>query len=289
MNYKILTESSCDLSQKRLHELDIEQATFEVSINGQPSVPSTQLSLKNFYDQLRNGATVKTSAVNIAAYSELFERQLKNGNDILHISFSSALSSSYGYAVAAARELMKKYTERRILCVDSPCGSLGQGLLAELCAKRKLCGEKIDDVYAFAEKIKTKIAHCFTVGNLQHLKRGGRISSTAAVVGGLLNIRPMLCADNEGKIAVFGKVRGNRAAIEGLAKTFFETNDPMYSDSPVFISHTDCINEARQLAQTVAEHSGRREIYINDMGALMGAHAGPDSLAIFYVSKERML
>ena len=284
-NFFITTESSCDLSRERLSKFNIKQIPFKVLLCDK-EYNSTTLSPARFFSALREGEQAKTSAINMEAYKEFFEEKLERG-DLLHITLSSGLSASYGCACMAAEELREKYPQRKIEIIDSLGGSLGQGLLAELCAKKRGRGYSISQTAAFAKKIAVKIAHQFTVSDLGHLKRGGRISGAVACVGTLLNIKPVLKASDEGKLVTAGKIRGKAAAIKHLCDEFIENADALYSDTPIFISHADCINDAQALKEQLKRVAKNREIYVNDIGALMGAHCGPDTLAIFYICKER--
>ncbi len=285
--FAIITESTCDLSENKIKELNIKTLSISVMTDDGKERPSAEIRPSEFYAFLRKGGMAKTAAVNTADYLQAFEGELMQGRDVLHLGFSSGLSASYNCACMAAEELRERYPNQKIYTVDTLSGSLGQGLLVYLCAKRRAQGQSIDEVRNFAQEIRLKIAHIFTVDDLGFLKRGGRVSSTVAVVGGLLNIKPMLCANNEGKLAVSGKVRGRAAALKQLAEQYAQTVDARYFDSPIFISHSDCIEDAKRLADMVSSRCGRREVYINDIGPGMGAHCGPDTLAIFYISKER--
>lgn len=287
MSFSIITESSCDLSKYRAEALSVKVLPFSVSVDGKEPMPETALDIKNFYADLRGGSTAKTSALNIAEYEESFEEELKKGKDVLHIGLSSGLSASFGCAVLAAEELSKKYPDRVIINIDSIGGSLGQGMLVQFCAMRRDAGESIQSVASFAESIKGKIVHRFTVGDLKFLKNGGRISPTVAVVGSMLNIKPILSATDVGKLSLSQKVRGRTAAIEKLFSDYKNGQDPDFSDAPVFISHGDCETDARALEKMIIEDDKTKNVYINDIGALMGAHAGPDTVAIFYVGRER--
>lgn len=284
-SFFITTESSCDLSPSRLASLDVKQIPFKVLIDDEEH-DSTTLPPKSFYSALRQGKSAKTSAINTEMYKEFFEECLKTG-DLLHISLSSGLSASYGCACMAAEELREKYPDRKLEIIDSLGGSLGQGLLAQLCAEKREAGCSLCETAAFGRKLAPQIAHEFTVSDLAHLKRGGRISGAVACVGTILNIKPVLKASNEGRLITAGKVRGAAASVKRLADGFFETADALYSDTPVFISHADCIDSARELAAMISGKAKNRQIYINDIGALMGAHCGPGTLAIFYICKER--
>ena len=287
MSFSIITESSCDLSTYRADALSIKVIPFSVSVDGEQPVAETKLNLKDFYGKMRNGSSAKTSALNIEEYEQSFEEELKKGNDVLHIGLSSGLSASFGCAVMAAEELSKKYPDRVIINVDSLGGSLGQGMLVQFCAMRRESGDSIEKVASFAEDIKKKIIHRFTVGDLHFLKRGGRISPTVAVVGSMLNIKPILCATNEGKLSLTQKVRGRAAAIEKLFSDYKSGQDKGFSDAPVFISHADSESDAKALEKMILEDDKNKTVYINDIGALMGAHAGPDTVAVFYLGKER--
>ena len=239
-----------------------------------------------FYDQLRAGKTATTSAVNVAQFSEAMEPCLQAGKDVLVLAFSSGLSTTYNSAAIAADDLREKYPERKIYVVDTLCASMGQGLLVYLTAKEREKGGSIEQVRDWAENHKMSIAHQFTVNDLFHLKRGGRVSAATAVVGSMLAIKPVLHVDNEGHLINIGKVRGRAASLKALVDAMEKSAiDP--ADQTIFISHGDCWDDANAVADMVKERFGVKEVIMNYVGPVIGAHAGPGVVALFYIGKER--
>ena len=214
------------------------------------------------------------------------EPQLQAGRDVLVLAFSSGLSATYNSSAVAAEELREKYPERKIYTVDTLCASLGQGLLVWLAAKERAKGKTIDEVRDWAVGHKLSICHQFTVGDLHFLKRGGRISSTTAFVGSMLQIKPVLHVDNDGKLMTVAKARGRRAALKALVDRMEQTAIDL-RDQTVFISHGDCLEDAQLVAQLVKDRFGVKDVYMNYVGPVIGAHAGPGVLALFYVGVER--
>ena len=186
----------------------------------------------------------------------------------------------------AADELREKYPDRKIYTVDTLCASLGQGLLVWMAAKERAAGKTIDEVRDWAVGHKMSICHQFTVDDLHFLKRGGRISSTTAFVGSMLQIKPVLHVDNDGKLMTVAKARGRRAALKALVDRMEQTAIDL-RDQTVFISHGDCLEDAQLVAQLVKDRFGVKDVYMNYVGPVIGAHAGPGVLALFYVGVER--
>ena len=202
------------------------------------------------------------------------------------LAFSSGLSATSNSSSVAADALREKYPDRKIYTVDTLCASLGQGLLVWMAAKERAAGKTIDEVRDWAVGHKMSICHQFTVDDLHFLKRGGRISSTTAFVGSMLQIKPVLHVDNDGKLMTVAKARGRRAALKALVDKMEQTAiDP--KDQTVFISHGDCLEDAQLVAQMVKDRFGVERVYMNYVGPVIGAHAGPGVLALFYVGVER--
>ena len=233
----------------------------------------------DFYNELRAGKPAKTTAANIDQFKAVMEPIVEAGNDILYIGFSTGLSGTYNAGRLAAEELCAKYPERRILCVDSLCASLGQGLFVDMIADKRDEGATIDEAAAYAEELRLSVAHWFTVDDLFYLHRGGRVSKTTAIVGSALGIKPVMHMDNEGHLVKVEIARGRKNSIKRLAE---KLRDSYTSIEKIYISHGDCIDDA----QLVKEFSPR-ETLINYVGPVIGAHSGPGTLALFFVAKER--
>lgn len=286
-SFTIITDSTCDLSASMTNELGIvvAQGGFVLE-NGEEHTDLT-IGKQEFYKYLREGGSAKTSAINSSVYEELFRAELEKGNDIVHLGFSSGLSATYNCARLAAEELAEEFPDNKIYIVDTLCASLGQGLLVYLCAQKKLAGATADEVYSYAEETKNRIVHRFTVNDLYFLKRGGRVSATTAFVGSLLNIKPMMHVDYDGKLAVVAKARGRKAAIDMMVERMAETADNITPDTPVFICHGDCLDEANAMAEMVKERFGIKQVFVEYLGAFIGAHAGPGTLALFFEGSDR--
>lgn len=288
-NYKIITDSSCDFSQDMAHLLDVEAVPLMVTIKGENYfnyLDGREISNEKYYSYLRKGITATTSAVNASSFIDFMEPILQNGQDILYIGFSSALSCTCSSAFMAAEELKKKYPDRKIIAVDSLCASLGQGLLIFLAAKQRAEGKTIDQVAEYVENIKLNICHWFTVDDLNHLKRGGRIPKATALLGTALQIKPVMHMNDEGKLENVSKARGRKASLRALVEKMEETAvDP--SNQTVFISHGDCFEDANFLANMVRERLRVKDIFINYVGPVIGTHSGPGTLALFFIGKHR--
>ena len=237
---------------------------------------------------MRTGSMPTTSQVNPQSARALFEPYLKDGKDILHIAFSSGLSGTFNSCRIAAEELKEEYPKRRILVIDSLSASLGQGLLVYLAQNKKEKGSDIDEVAEWVETHKKNIVHLFTVDDLDHLYRGGRVSRTTAVLGGMLNIKPILHVDDEGKLIPIGKVRGRKKSLLELAD-LMDRKIGSYAKScnTIFISHGDCREDAEFLAKKIKEKYKITTELINDVGAVIGAHSGPGTMALFFLGDVR--
>ena len=285
--YVIFTDSCADLTPKMYAELGLQTIHLEVVINGEPPVRDDQLNIKEVYEKLRAKQSATTSAINLDRFLQEFGAALEADDvDLLYLSFSSGLSSTYGAAVLALEELSEKYPDRKLYAVDTLCASMGQGLLVYLAAKLKETGADIDTVKYFVENNRLNLCHWFTVDDLFFLKRGGRVSAATAVVGTVLQIKPVLHVDNEGKLINVIKARGRRGAIETLVKKMKETILPNQNKT-VFISHGDCEEDANYLANRIREEFTIKDIRINFIGPVIGSHSGPGTLALFFLGIER--
>ena len=287
--FVLITDSSADLSQEMVQELGVTVLPLSFTIQGKTyrNYPDNrEMDLPLFYDMLRAGELATTSAVNVAEYTQAVEPILQEGKDVLILVFSSGLSSTYQASVLAAGELREKYPDRKIYTVDTLCASLGQGLLVYLAVQEQRKGRSIEEVRDWAESTKLNLCHQFTVDDLHFLKRGGRISATTAVVGSMLQIKPVLHVDNEGHLINIGKARGRQASLKALVDKMEKTVTEE-GRKTVFISHGDCRKDAVTVADMVRERFGTQDIRINYVGPVIGAHSGPGTLALFYLGTER--
>ena len=285
-NYQIITDSGCDLPQSLLDTLDVKAVPLYVNFRGAEQPDSVDEGIKELYAGLRGGEAATTSAVNPDRWAAMIEPSLAEGKDAVVIAFSSGLSTTYQSAVIAGRELMEKYPERKVHVVDSLCASLGQGLLVWYACKKRDEGLSAPELAQWLEEHKLNLCHWFTVDDLMYLKRGGRISAATAVLGTMLSIKPVLHMDDEGHLINVSKARGRKASIDALAKKFSEL-DGGFDNSTVFISHGDCEEEAKYLAEKVKAEYGVKEVVIGYVGAVIGSHSGPGTLAFFFLGKHR--
>ena len=239
-----------------------------------------------FYQRLRAGEVATTAAVNMNQYVEAIEPLLQAGRDVLVLAFSSGLSATFQSSKLAVEELSEKYPERKLYTVDTLCASLGQGLLVWYAAQERKKGRTIEEVRDWAEANKLSLCHQFTVDDLHFLKRGGRISATTAVVGSMLQIKPVLHVDDEGHLINIGKARGRQSSLKALVDKMEKTVTEAGKQT-VFISHGDCLEDAEAVAQMVRERFGTQDIRINYVGPVIGAHSGPGTLALFYLGTQR--
>ena len=284
--YKIITDSGCDLPKEMLSKLSVQAVPLIVNFRGEALEDSVDEGIKEIYAGLREGEAATTSAVNPDRWMEEMEGVLAEGQDVLVIAFSSGLSTTYQSAVIAAGELKEKYPDRKILVVDSLSASLGQGLLGWYACKKKDEGLSVEELATWVEENKLHLCHWFTVDDLMYLKRGGRISAATALVGTMLKIKPVLHMDDEGHLINMSKARGRKAAIDALAEKAVELG-ANYDNSTMFICHGDCIEDAQYLAGLVKEKCGAKEVFIGYTGAVIGSHSGPGTLALFFMGDHR--
>ncbi len=284
-----MTDSCCDLSAEMAAELGLEVLPLRMEMAGKEYrnfLDGREIGCREFYGRVRGGEMPVTSAVNVWEFDAAMRPILEAGEDILCICFSSALSTTYQSAVIAAKELGEAFPEREILVVDSLCASMGQGMLLWLCAREKEKGKSLREVWDFAEGAKANICHWFTVDDLNHLKRGGRVSAAAALFGTMLSVKPVLHVDDEGRLIPMEKCRGRKAALQALADHMEkDAVDP--EDYPVFISHGDCLKEAEALAEEIRRRLGVKEVFINYVGPVIGSHTGAGVMALFFVGRSR--
>ena len=283
--YRIFTDSSCDLTDEYIAKRSIISLPLSVTVGNKVMADSAQTS-KMLYQAMRQGVTVRTAGVNPDEFENAFEFSLKSGYDILYLGLSSALSSTFSAANIAKNALVKKYPGCRIAIVDSLCASLGIALLIDLLIDTLGEGASLEEAISYAEEMKLRICHLFTVDDLNHLKRGGRISPSSAFFGGMLGIKPLLRMDDEGRLTATGRVRGRRTAIISLADKLNDQIDDSI-DQQVYISEADCPEDAALLSGIIEEKYGYKTRLISPIGAAVGAHAGPGTLALFFIGRKR--
>lgn len=237
---------------------------------------------------MRNGEMPTTMASNPESIRKSFTQNIADGYDILHISFSSGLSSSYSNTAVTAKEMESEYPDSRIVVIDSLCASLGQGLLVYYACKKKEEGATLEETAAYVEALKLHICHQFTVDDLFHLHRGGRVSKATAILGTIANIKPVLHVDDEGHLINISKIRGRKRSLAALVDNMEKTiGDYKDKNQVVFISHGDCLEDAEYVKQLVEERFGIHEFLINYVGCTIGAHSGPGTVALFYLGETR--
>lgn len=286
-DYVIFVDSACDISCDLLNEWGVSYCSLSLAFSDDPKeYLDHEIPSKEFYDRMRSGAIPKTSAANMGKFYDAFSEIVKEGKDILYIGFSSGLSATCNFAREAAEEIMQEYEGSKITVVDSLCASAGYGMLVYLAVKKKKAGMAMGELATFVEGTKMSVTHWFTVDDLKYLKAGGRISATTALLGGMLNIKPVMKVDENGKLISVSKVRGRKAALKTIADIYAETAVDA-KDGIVFISHGDCLDDANMLADMLKENSGATVELITGVGPVIGSHSGPGTLALFFMVNER--
>lgn len=287
-DYIIMTDSCCDLPDALVRELDITVLPLSFNMEGKEyyNYPDNRdMDPHVFYDKVRAGVMGTTSAVSVGMFQAKMSSLVETtGKDILCIAFSSALSATYQSASIAAKDVEEAHPGTTVRVVDSRAASLGQGLLVYLAVQEQRRGRPLEDTARFVEERRDHLDHWFTVDDLGHLKRGGRVSAAAALFGTMLQMKPVLHVDNEGRLIPMDKVRGRRASIQALLERMEElVEDP----SLVFISHGDCPDEAEELGRAIkAKHPVQRMVY-NHVGPVIGNHTGAGVIALFFVGKHK--
>ena len=288
-DYVIMTDSSCDLPADLAKKMELVVLPLFVYVDDKKYtnyLDEREITFSEIYAKLRTRCPAKTSAVNMNDFMEPMEQLLKSGKDVLYIGFSSGLSGTYNAGAAAAQELADKYPERKIYAVDSLCASMGQGLLIYHAWQEKQKGKSIDEVRDFTEDTKLHLCHWFTIDDLMFLKRGGRVSGATAVVGSMLNIKPVMHVDNDGHLIKVSTARGRKASIKALADEA-EKRGVDLKNQVIFISHGDCVDDANYLADIMRTRFGVKDVLVNYVGPVIGAHSGPGTIALFFLGRER--
>ena len=285
-DYVIFTDSGCDVSPELLEQWGVPYVSMTFLFDGEEKeYTSSEMDLEQFYQRMREGGHAKTAAVNTAMFVQALEPLLQQGKDVLYVAFSSGLSTTVQSARMAIEQLAEQYPQNRVVMVDTLAASAGEGLMVYMAVQKKAQGASLDETAAYIKGLEDKHCIWFTVDDLTYLKRGGRVSPTVAFVGGLLGIKPVLKMDGEGHLIKHSTARGRTKAIEALADKYGELADN--DGSPIFISHAQCYDEAKQLADLIKARYGGEVTLITDIGPIIGAHAGPGTIALFFIGAHR--
>ena len=285
-DYIITVNSTVDTTREWLAERGVPYIPLKYTIDGQTYSDMEGLSSKEFFDKLREGKMSTTSQINPDEAREALEPYLKEGKDILHLSFSSGLSGTCNSMKIAAEELQEEYPERKIIVIDTLCACLGEALLLYYVLKQKENGATIEEAAKWAEENKLHICHDVTVDDLNHLHRGGRVSKATAVLGTMVKIKPIIHMDNEGKLQVIGKERGRKKSLHRIVDMAVEQSKGWENDI-IMITHGDCIEDAEYVAGLVREKMGIDNILIHNIGTVIGSHTGPGVVAVFCMGNAR--
>ena len=287
-DYIIATDSCCDFDENLIRELDLTVIPLSVHL-GQDhfrNYPGEMPESHVFYTRLSKGEPAQTSAPNVEAFKDAFRPFLEAGKDVLYLGFSSALSATYQNAAMAVEELREAFPDAVIRAVDTLCASMGQGLLVDLAVQEKRKGKSLEEVVSFVQETIPHLCHWFTVGDLSQLRRGGRLSAGKAIVGNLLNIKPVLHVDHEGRLVPMESAKGRKKSVEALVRHMEETAIAPETQR-IYISHGDCLGDAEVLAAAIQSKLGVASVTIGDVGPVIGAHSGLGTLALFFLGKER--
>ena len=287
--FRLLTDSTADLPASLVEELDLQvyPMAFVLEEKAYRDYPDgRELDIHAFYESLRHGKMSSSSQINQQQMVDWVSPFLENGEDVLYLAFSSGLSGTYQSARLAQEELRERFPDRTFTVVDSLCASMGEGLLAYYAAAMRQQGCTLKETAAWLEENKLKLCHWFTVDDLHHLKRGGRVSPATAVVGTMLNIKPVLHVDDDGHLIPMEKVRGRRQSLEALVRHMKETIENP-EEQMIFISHGDCPQDAEYVAGRIRETMTVRDIRIHTIGPVIGTHSGPGTVAVFFLGSHR--
>lgn len=289
ISFGIVTDSSANLTDEMIDKYGIDIISLSYRIGEeecQSYVKGEKTDLKQFYEKLRQGEVAETSLINMRDCENAFESVLQEGKDLLYIGFSSALSGTYNAASIVADNMREIYPQRKIYAIDSLAASMGQGLLVYHAVEQRLAGRSIDEVKDWLLENRLRLCHWFTVDDLMYLKRGGRVSVSAAVIGTVLSVKPVMHVDDEGKLVPVRNVRGRKkslvALVDEMEKTCIDPTEQM-----VFISHGDSLEDAECVEKLVRERLNVRDVRINYVDPVIGAHSGPGTIALFFLGTKR--
>lgn len=287
-DFKIITDTTADLPESYIRENELGIMVVPYIMDGIPQGEERKMEVKEFYDRMRGGMMPTTSQINPETAKEYLNGFLEESRQLLVLSFSSGLSGTCGNVSLAAREIMEERPDCRIVVADTLCASLGEGLLVHKAVQLKKAGKSLDETAQWVEGHKENLVHVFTVDDLFHLHRGGRVSKATAIVGTLAGIKPLLHVDEQGHLTAVGKVRGRKKSLQSLVD-MMEKQVGSWRDKNdcIFISHGDCAEDADYVKQLVEERFGRKDFLINEIGPTIGTHSGPGTVALFFMGDVR--
>ena len=285
-DYIITVNSTVDTGKEWLEERNVPVIPLKYTIDGQEYTDMYGLSDKEFFQKLREGKMSVTSQINPEEAKEMLEPYVKEGKDVLHLAFSSALSGTCNSMKIAAEELQEEYPERKLIVIDSLCACLGEGLLVYKAVQLKRAGKSLEEVAAWVEENKLHIMHNVTIDDLFHLHRGGRVSKASAIVGTMIQIKPIIHMDEHGELKVIGKERGRKKALTHIVDMAVKQSEGWDNDI-VMITHGDCKEDAEFVARQVEKKMGVHNILINCIGTVIGSHTGPGVVAVFCMGNKR--
>ena len=285
-DYVITVNSTVDVPKEWLEERHVPVIPLKYTIDGETYTDMEGLSAKEFFDKLREGKMSTTSQVNPEEAAAELEPYIKEGKDILHLGFSSGLSGTLNSMKIAGEMLEEKYPEAKVIVIDTLCACLGEALLLYKALQQKEKGMNIDELAGWVEENKLHVCHNVTVDDLNHLHRGGRVSKTTAVLGTLVQIKPIIHMDDNGKLQVIGKERGRKKSLNKIVDMAVEQSRGWDNDI-IMITHGDCIDDAEYVAKLVREKMGIDNILINNIGTVIGSHTGPGVVAVFCMGNKR--
>ncbi|MGG7144804.1 DegV family protein [Clostridium nigeriense] len=288
MNIKLITDSACDLSIDFIKKNNIDVASLMVNLNGEfiPDDLGQTLNHEDFFKLVKEGAMPSTTQVNVGTFHEMFTKYVVEGNYILYIGLSSALSGTVSSAITARNMVLEEHPDANIYVLDSLSVSVGEGVLVYKAVEMIKNNVPIEEIIDYLESIKRKVIHAITVDDLNHLKRGGRISGAVAAIGGLLGIKPTLKIDDEGRVVPTEKIKGRKKALKSLVQQI-KTNGENIEDQNIFICHADCIEDALEVKRMILEEYKVKDIIITSIGAVIGTHGGPGTLGVVFIGEKR--
>jgi DegV family protein with EDD domain len=285
----MITDATCDIPAGLLEKMDIDVIPMEFQIDGKSYLhypDAREMDFHEFYERMRNGQMPTTSQINMVTYNRCFEPALIAGKDVLYICFSSKLSGTYQASLLAAKDLQEKYPNNKIICVDSRAASIGEGLLVFAAYQKKRGGMPLEELAKWVDKNSYHVCHSFMVDDLNHLRRGGRISAVSAIAGCALGIKPLLHVDNEGYLVATAKVRGRKKAIEQMVSRM-ERNCVSPKEQTIIVAHGDCPEDAEYVKELLKERLHVKDVFTGYVGPIIGTHTGPGMLAFVYFGTEK--
>lgn len=285
-DYIITVNSTVDTGKEWLEERNVPVIPLKYTIDGQEYTDMYGLSDKEFFQKLREGKMSVTSQINPEEAKKMLEPYVKEGKDVLHLAFSSALSGTCNSMKIAAEELQEEYPEAKVIVVDTLCACMGEAMLLYYALKQKEAGKTIEEVAQWAEENKLHVCHNVTVDDLFHLHRGGRVSKTAAVLGTMVKVKPIIHMDDNGALQVIGKERGRKKSLHKIVDMAVERSEG-WDNEIIMITHGDCLEDAEYVAKLVREKMGVENVFIHNIGTVIGSHTGPGVVATFCMGNKR--